>query len=67
MLHRSIRKQAKKDMVQTIKTAQSFIALITFDLGSTGHNFQQANQILFDDDDDDDKLFITLLPSKTWT
>jgi len=49
VLHRRLTKTEKMQTVQTIQTAPAFIALMTFDLGGIGHNFQQADHILFTD------------------
>ncbi len=49
MLHGGLKKAEKHQTVKIIKTAPSFIALMTFDLGGTGHNFQESDQILFAD------------------
>jgi len=49
LLHGRLTKAEKLQTVASIQTAPSFIALMTFDLGGTGHNFQQADHILFTD------------------
>jgi SNF2 family DNA or RNA helicase len=47
LLHGRMTKTEKSKTVNSIKTAPAFIALMTFDLGGTGHNFQEADQIIF--------------------
>lgn len=49
MLHGGLTKPQKVETVRSIKSSPLFVALMTFDLGSTGHNFQEANQIMFTD------------------
>lgn len=47
LLHGGLTKGERDKTVQTIQTGDMFIALMTYDLGSTGHNFQNANQVIF--------------------
>ena len=49
LLHGRLTNAEKIQTVKSIKTANQFIALMTFDLGGMGHNFQQADHIMFID------------------
>jgi SNF2 family DNA or RNA helicase len=48
-LHGSMTKHEKAEAVKSINTKKNYIALMTFDLGSTGHNFQSCDHIMFAD------------------
>lgn len=49
MLHEGISKKDRECTINTIKTSNKFIALMTYGLESTGHNFQNADHVLFVD------------------
>ena len=49
LLHSRMSKVEKQRTIFTIKNAPRYCALMTFDIGATGHNFQEANQVLFID------------------
>ncbi len=47
MLHGALLRNVKAEIIQQIKTAPRFVALLTYDLGSTGHNCQMTYRIVF--------------------